>query len=222
MVAGFAQGWARRSRARTRRSVRWRASSPGTLCRLRPLLSLIDARSADLYSDPPPSLADLEELFGKTQSSLFELAGAIAGVPAREVAPAARDTGLAYGLARRLAHFCRRPGARADDPYGRPPCHGGARREGRLCGAAPRRPAQSVAALANLARHHLRVAEAEIARLPRRILPAFLPLAVVAPLLDRMQQLDAEILERPAGLSDLETILRIGIARFRGRIGAKG
>jgi hypothetical protein len=43
-----------------------------------------------------------------------------------------------------------------------------------------------------------------------------LPLAIVEPLLARVEQLDAEILQRNVALSDLELLSRIGWARLRG------
>jgi hypothetical protein len=65
------------------------------------------------------------------------------------------------------------------------------------------------------ARHHLRNARERLDNVPAARL-AFLPLATVEPLLRRIDQMDSEILVRPAGLSDLETLSRIAWARLRG------
>jgi phytoene synthase len=183
---------------------------------IEPFLALADARSADLYSDPPPTLADLMELLSKMQSAVFELAARVAGAGGLAAAEAARHAGIAYGLALRLAGLARdRVRGRtifthdllameeldADDFFVAEP--------------APGLHNVSVA-LANLARHHLRAAREHVSKLPAAATPVFLPLAIVEPLLDRLDQLDAEIFQRTAGLSDLEMLSRIAWARVRG------
>lgn len=184
---------------------------------LAPLVSLIEARGADLYSDPPPTLADLEELLGKTQSSLFRLALIVAGGESGEADAAAHHAGLAYGLARKLAGFAvERARGRtflpADlltmeqlepaDVFKSPP---------------PAGLQQIVAALGKLARHHLRAAREHLQRVPPPAQRIFLPLAIVEPLLGRIDQLDGDILLRPAALSDLEMLFRIGWGRLASR-----
>lgn len=179
-----------------------------------PLKALIDARGADLYSDAPPTLADLEELIGKTQSALFQIGAALAGAAAPALTEAARHAGLAYGLACYTSAFAAErargrsmlpenllatEGLQPRDVFASPPDEGLHR---------------ITCALSKLSRHHLRAALE--GPLPRQALPVFLPLAVVAPLLARSDQLDAEVLERTVALSDLETLLRIGWARLRG------
>jgi phytoene synthase len=181
------------------------------------LVALVDAGSADLYSDPPPGMADIEAYFDRTQGTVFRLAGLICGDPAAELEAAARHTGIAYGLSRRLA-------ASALDA---------ARRrtifpadllvlENLTAGDVfvPNPPAglqKVVAALGQLARHHLRAARGRLAASSRRVLPAFLPLATVEPLLAQVDRLGAEIFRAPASLSDLKLLLSIGSARLRGR-----
>ena len=82
---------------------------------------------------------------------------------------------------------------------------------------------QNVAsALTQLARHHLRAARDQISKLPRAALPAFLPLAVVDPLLNRVEQLGPKLFSERAELSDFSLLMRVGLmrvgwARFRGR-----
>jgi phytoene synthase len=75
---------------------------------------------------------------------------------------------------------------------------------------------KTVLALASFARHHLRLAHAALDRVPRGAIPAFLPLAVVEPLLRRVERLGDAILTQNAGLSDLEILVRIGAAHLRG------
>lgn len=180
-----------------------------------PLLkAMIDARSADLYSDPPPTLADTEELIGKTQSSLFTMAAAIAGAAAPQVAEAARHAGLAYGLARRLSALAAdRARGRTILPENLLAMEG--LEPSDVFVPQPKDGLQRIAAaLGSLSRHHLRAAREGI--LPREARIVFLPLAVVEPLLSRIDQLDAEILERGVALSDLEMLARIGWARLHG------
>jgi phytoene/squalene synthetase len=69
----------------------------------------------------------------------------------------------------------------------------------------------AVSALRSLARHHLRVARASVSRLPRRTWPIFLPLAVVEPLLTKLEQLDAAFASQDVALSDLEMLTRIAL-----------
>ena len=181
-----------------------------------PLTALIEARRADLYSDPPPTLADTEGRLGETQSSLFQLASLIAGSSGVESADAAGHAGVAFGLARRLAILG----------------HDQARRRTILprdvleqegLGSAelfkPQAGPQLVRAVMRMAEHarrHLAAAKASLAGLPPALLPPFLALAVVEPLLGRIERLGPAILQRPASLSDLEMLSRIGWARIRG------
>jgi phytoene synthase len=181
-----------------------------------PLLSLIDARSADLYSDPPPTTADLEDFIGRTQSPLFLLGAAVTGASMPDVATAAQHAGVAYGLARRMAALAAdraggrtvlthdllgKEGLQASDVFASKP-HPGLRKV--------------VIALSDLAREHLRAAREHLPELPRKVWPVFLPLVVVEPLLARIDRLGTEILDRSVDLPDLEALLRIAWARLWG------
>ena len=217
MVAGCAAGGGgARSRARTRPSAHWGASSPGTRCRFNRLADRRAQRRPLFRSAPVP---------GGPRGAFRQdaILAVWAGRGDRRHSCAGRRTGRARCRPRLRpgaspGGICRRPGARADDPDGRPARHGGL--DGRdVLPAARGRPSQggggarrSGAAPSQGRRRRSRAFRGAFCRLSCR--------SQVAPLLDRMQQLDAEILERPASLSDLETILRIGIAKFRGRLGA--
>jgi phytoene synthase len=182
------------------------------------LTPLIDARSADLYADAPPTLADLEELIAKMQAPLFRLAAEITGAAGPEIATAARHAGIAYGLARRLADFpIERARGRTILPLQLLELEGMSEAE---VFAAERADGiyKVIASLGDLARHHLRAAREHLAGAQSGARTAFLPLAVVEPLLDRIDQLDADILARPVRLSDLEMLTRIGWARLSGRV----
>src|SRR5687768_7767064 len=181
------------------------------------LIALIDARSADLYSDPPAGMADIEAYFDRTQGTIFRLAGLICGSAGGELETTARHAGIAYGLSRRLA-------ASAFDAAQRRTIYPADLLVLESLTAAdifvPEPPSglqKVVAALGQLARHHLRAARGRLAASPRRALPPFLPLATVEPLLAQVDRLGAEVFRGPASLSDLKLLLSIGSARLRGR-----
>jgi phytoene/squalene synthetase len=76
--------------------------------------------------------------------------------------------------------------------------------------------AKVVSQVTLLARHHLDEARKALIRLPRGLDTVFLPLAVVAPLLDRIERLGPAIVSTPAGLSDFESLIRLSWAKLRG------
>ena len=182
---------------------------------LQAFVGLIEARAADLYSDSPATLADVEGRLGETQSALFQLAAITAGAPAADTAEAAGHAGIAYGLARRLSAFA------ADRARGRTMLPADLLAMEAVQSAdvfAPKPPegvAKTVLGMVSFARHHLRLATASLAGAPPQAKPVFLPLAVVGPLLDRIERAGTDILAQPAGLHDLVMLCRIGLARFR-------
>ena len=112
---------------------------------------MIEARIADLYDDPPPDAAALEQYCGATDGALVRLSClALAGGDEPGGASACGHAGMALGIARLL-------------------------RAGR--GLAEKWP--------ELARMHLRLAEAGMAGVRPRARPAFLGLAQVEPDLRR-------------------------------------
>jgi phytoene synthase len=182
---------------------------------LQPFEALIAARSGDLYSNPPASMADVEGRLGETESALFQLAAIVSGSAGPDSAEAAGHAGIAYGLARQLARFAE------ERARGRAvlPAHLLAQEELTVVElfAAEPPPALTkvISAMARFARHHLRNARERLAEMPPAARLAFLPLVVVEPLLKRIDQMDDDILSRPAGISDLETLCRIAWARLR-------
>ena len=176
--------------------------------------AMVEATTFALYSDPPATLSDLEGRLGETESALFQLAAIIMGADARASADAAGHAGIAYGIARQLSTFASErargrtvlpaellaaSGLKPDDVYARPP---------------PQRLGEPVAALIEVARGHLEHAGEHLAVLPAAVHPVFLPLAVAARLLTRVERLGAAISERDTGLSDLENLIRIGWAQL--------
>jgi phytoene synthase len=180
-----------------------------------PFHALIEARSADLYSDPAGSVNELEGRLGETESVLFQMAAIIAGAKGSDVADAAGHAGVAYGLARRLALVG------PDRARGRTILPADILRQADITTAelfAPAPPTGlqgAVAATVGIARRHLAEAKRHGETLGGPIRFAFLPLAVVAPLLRRIETRGAEISARAAKLSDLESLVRITLARLR-------
>jgi phytoene synthase len=182
------------------------------------LVALIDARSADLYSDPPPGMADIEAYFDRTQGTVFRLAGLICGGAGAELEATARHAGIAYGLSRRLA------GSTVDAARRRTIFPADLLVLENLTAAEifvpePHAGLQNmVAALGQLARHHLRAARDRLTASPRHTLPPFLPLATVEPLVAQVDRLGGQVFQRPASLSDLKLLLSIGSAWLRRRV----
>jgi 15-cis-phytoene synthase len=186
---------------------------------LAPFEALIEARMPDLYSDPPATVGDLEGRLGEMESALFQMAAIIAGGVGREAADAAGHAGVAYGIARRLAAFA------SDRGRGRTIVpteileRAGMSPADLFASKQPQRTAKAVAELVEVARRHLAEARTRIPGLPKPVQTIFLPLAIVAPLLGKIESIGGAIGEREARLSDLESLLRIGWARLRWRRG---
>jgi phytoene synthase len=178
---------------------------------LAPLIALIEARSADFYADATLSIGDLERRFGETESVVFQLAVLTAASAAGgETADASGHAGIAYGLARRLANFAqerargrsflpvellREAGLSPSEIFATPP---------------PVGLADVLAKLVGIAERHRAVAEEAAATIAWPARSVFLPLAVVSPLLRQVERLGPALAERPAGLSDLNSLWRIG------------
>jgi 15-cis-phytoene synthase len=153
------------------------------------LIELVEVRRFDLYDEPMATLDELERYAGNTSSALFSLASRIlSGTEAEAVAePAGRAYAFA-GLVRALPlHAARhqlylplelleRHAVKTADIF-----------------AARSSPAlnASLAELRNMARRHLAMVGERLPALSREALPAFLPLALVGPTLDRLEHSDA-------------------------------
>ncbi len=150
---------------------------------------LIEARIFDMYDDPMPSVAALEDYLVKTSSVIFALAAHILdGEPAADLDGLVRDAGIAYALAGLLRAFPRhaargqlyvprevleRHRARPEDVFA-----GRATIEGR-------------AALAEVrlrARRHLQQFNEQLPSVSAQAAPALLPMSLVRPVLDRMER----------------------------------
>ncbi len=152
------------------------------------LLDLIEARRFDLYDEPMAAIADLEIYAKRTSSTVIALAAQILGVDAWS---AAEDAGIAYaiaGLIRALpfqaarhqlylpADLLERHGVRPDELF---------------AGQSSAELNAALAELRGLARHRLAATTAPLMALSRTADPAFLPVALVRPSLDRLDRSDA-------------------------------
>ena len=152
---------------------------------------LIDARMFDLYDDQMPTRTDLEGYAGETSSALIQLGAIIlAGGHDPRVASAAGHAGVAYamtGLMRALPIHAARGQCYLPADIGA--AHGFSR-ETLAQGRATPELMATLAEMRQIARDHLGRAMPEIRALPISLKPAFLPVALVAPVLDRMDRRD--------------------------------
>jgi phytoene synthase len=151
---------------------------------------LIDARAFDLYDDQMPTLNDLEGYAGETSSALIQLAAiALAGGHDPRVARPAGHAGVAYalaGLMRSLPIHAAR--GQCYLPADITAAHG-LDRATLASGRATPELLATLTEMRAIARDHLAAAMPDILALPAALKPAFLPVALVAPALDRMDRL---------------------------------
>ena len=154
-----------------------------------PLVDLIEARAFDLYDEPMGGLSDLERYAMWTSSTLIELAARILNDGSDpKIGDFARHAGIAYGIAGLLRVFARhasrgqlylptevmqRHGAQAVDVFS---------------GTATTELRAGLAELRLRARQHLAAARDLLATVPPAVAPALLPIALVRPVLDRMER----------------------------------
>lgn len=152
-----------------------------------PLQTLIDARGRDLYREPVSTLAELETYGRQTAATLFELAGHILDRSAR-VSEVANAGGSAYALAALMralpAHAVH---GRIFIPLETLDRHS-VRPDEVTSGTAGAGLKAAIAELAGVARERLAEARRGWPGIPSSARPAFLPLALVAPLLDRIER----------------------------------
>lgn len=154
-----------------------------------PLLGLVDARVHDLYDDPLESVNDLEGYAGETSSVLMRLASLVladGGEPGS--ADAAGHAGVAYAVTGLMRAFPWqvRAGRLVVPPMETLRRHG-LTRDRVLAGEGGLPLAAAFQDMRALARDHLAKARTAIAEAPRRVKPAFLPIALVEPALKRME-----------------------------------
>jgi 15-cis-phytoene synthase len=152
------------------------------------LADLIDARRFDLYDEPMATIGDLETYARRTSSSLLSLAAqVVAGVDAEAIAePAGLASGIAGILRAFPIHVARRqlyvPTELLDRHQVRP--------HDVFAGRSSAALEATLAELRGLARRHLATAGQAMKALPDAAIPAFLPVALTRPSLDRLDRGD--------------------------------
>jgi phytoene synthase len=182
------------------------------------LVDVIDARVFDLYDDPMPTLTDLEGYCGETSSALIRLASIIL---ADGVDPGAADAaghaGVAYaitGLLRAFPWHVRQ--GRVYVPASMLEAQG-VPREDVLAGRGGEGLARALSEMRGVARRHLDAARADMAAVPPRIAPAFLPLALVPLYLGAMQRPDYDPLTTVVDVPQWRKLWTLWRAARRGR-----
>jgi phytoene synthase len=147
---------------------------------------MIEARSFDLYDDPMGSLAELEAYANKISSALMRLAAQVlneGNQPGFD--DALRHAGIAYAIAGLLAAFPLHSARRQlYVPLDLMQRHG-ARPEDVFAGIVTPELSAALAELRDVARAHL--SQIQIAGIPAALMPAFLPAALTAPMLKRLE-----------------------------------
>ncbi len=152
------------------------------------LLDLIEARRFDLYDEPMAAVADLEFYAKRTSSAVIALAAQILGIDAQA---AANPAGMAYGISGLIRalpfHAARRqlyvPAELLE--------HHGVQPDEIFAGQSSAGLNAALAELRDFARRYLAATASPLMALPRTVDPAFLPVALVRPSLDRLDRSDA-------------------------------
>src|ERR1700734_2823302 len=155
------------------------------------LTALLDARRFDLYDDPMARLADLEAYARKTSSALLAFAAHILAGGEGEVTEAvANPAGIAYAIAGLIrafpVHAARRQLYVPLEVLER---HGVEPQE-IFAGKSSKNLRAVFVDLQDVARRHLLASHQQMATLHDAALPAFLPVALVRPSLDRLARRD--------------------------------
>lgn len=150
--------------------------------------TLLDARIFDLYDDPMPRRAEFEAYAGETASAIFILASMILDrEAASRAADAAGHAGVAKTAVDAILALPRRPQQTQiffpSDILDAVGCSREALRTGEAAAAK-----RSIAAMSAYAREHMTAARLAVARLPRTLLPAFLPLEATERTLRRIER----------------------------------
>jgi phytoene synthase len=152
------------------------------------LIALIDAHSFDLYDEPMASATDLEIYGIKTQSVLFAMAAEVLGSKGAASEMVTLDAGIAYAIASILHGFARHAARRQLYVPLNVLNHLRINREEIFAGQSSAGLLAALADMRALARKHLAAAQSKLDAAPPEILPALLPVALVAPALLRMEK----------------------------------
>jgi phytoene synthase len=175
-----------------------------------PLTRLIEAHLFDLYNDPMPDIAVLDEYLADTDGALLALAARVLGQGSDATDHVARHAGIAIGIARIVARLgydsSRRQLYLPNDMLARHGCD----LEQLFAGQSPPALRAVLNELIAYARQHLDQAMQELAGMPRETRRALLPLALARRDLDRLAQPNRDVLapDERARLATLWTLWR--------------
>lgn len=161
--------------------------------------NMLDARIFDLYNDPMPSRTDLEGYCGDTGGALIQLASMILdGEAARRVAELAGHAGCAVAMTGMLRMLpLHRARGQCFVPRDLLAAAGTTPEE--FVGGGSAAPAiRAIDAMTALAVEHLQRFSGQAAALPEVLRPAFLPLAIVPPVLARLAKMGPRLLNETA------------------------
>lgn len=177
---------------------------------------MVEARVLDLYDDPIPTVNDLEGYAGDTSSALIRLASIVlAGGRDPGGAEAAGHAGVAYaitGLLRVLPFQAQQGQVLVPTEI---LARNGARRDDILAGRATPQVLTALAAMRALARDHLQAARAY--RPDASVAAAFLPVAIAAQYLKRMERSGYQPFRTPVELPQWRRLAALWLAARKGR-----
>ena len=182
------------------------------------LNDLIDVRLLDLEATALLDEAALQSYLWKSEGVAFLLAAHMLGARSLRQGEEAATTGArAYGLARLLLAL---PLTLSRGRLPLPLRHLAAGKEPKalLAGAGGAELAGLLSELCADSRRHHAACRQHVAKLPRKLRPAFLPLALVEPYLRRLERAGGEPLGKHAGIAPLVRVLRIAAAHGLGRL----
>ena len=183
-----------------------------------PLIAMCEARIFDLYDDPMPDRVSYEGYAGETESTILQMSAFLMDPAAStNTATASGHAGVAQAVA---GHLMLLPVSRARGQVFVPGdllAATGLDRDSFLAG--DNRPAISsaVRAFAEFGREHLDKARLALKDVPSPVLPAYLPVAMVDPVLSRAGKSGAGCLEIPVQLPQWRRQWQLWRAARRGR-----
>lgn len=179
------------------------------------LIGIIDARSAEIFGEPPANLNALRESLQEAEGALFELAALILGDSSEAAKKAAAHAGLAYGLTQRLRTI---PIQASRRRLLLPPSYfesRGVPLPELYAGKAPDAFGAALADLRGMANRELRQFRELAPRLGAPAWLAFLPLTLVRPYLKAMAAPAFDPLQTVVTLSPIRQFWRIWRAARR-------
>jgi phytoene synthase len=154
------------------------------------LVRLVEEHQFDVYNDPMPTQSALEGYANDTSSTLFALAGRIAGPPSAELDHLARHAGLAFGFVQAINAMPRDATRRQlFVPLQLLQKHGSGMEQA-FSGKQTPQARAAIDELIASARQHLDTALALLVEMPPETRPIFLPLAIARADLGRLSRAD--------------------------------